>query len=186
MKKLSGVLISFLIISVFSLVADGCIIFHKVSYDVKLDTPTSGTATVTAYDLRSNAKTQTEFLQDKKNLFEYMLTSNKFVDDQLKSGKNIISRKVFLDGKKLIGQGVYKFDDIGAVEGIKFGEGFHYLNLEPDDSVMYTNGEVIKSKGYKRIMWDKSIKELKFTMFSFSFDKEKCRTLAPYYNPKKK
>jgi hypothetical protein len=51
---------------------------------------------------------------------------------------------------------------------------------------MDTNGEVITSKGYKRIMWDNSIKELKFTMFSFSFDKEKYRELAPFYNSKQK
>jgi hypothetical protein len=186
MKKLKIYCVFFITFLALPFFVDGCIIFHKVSYDIKLDTPNSGTVTVTAFDLRSNAKTNEEFADDKKNLFDFMLKSNKFIQEQKKAGKNIISRKIFLKDKKLIGEGVYKFNTITAVEGIQYEDGFHYLNLAPDDSVMDTNGEVIASKGYKRIMWDNSIKELKFTMFSFSFDKEKYRELAPFYNSKQK
>lgn len=185
MKKLNIYFVSFITLLALPILLNGCIIFHKVSYDIKLDTPISGTVTVTAFDLRSNAKTNEEFEDDKKNLFDFMLKSKKFVQEQKKVGKNIISRKIFLKNKELIGEGIYKFNTINAVEGIQYEGGFHYLNLAPDDSVMDTNGEVINSKGYKRIMWDNSIKELKFTMFSFSFDKDKYRELAPFYNPKK-
>ena len=53
----------------------GCIIFHKVSYEVKLETPEKGTATVTAYDMRSDAANKKDFQEDTTNLFSYMLKS---------------------------------------------------------------------------------------------------------------
>lgn len=166
--------------------ANGCIVFHKVSYVVHLDTPTSGTVQVTAYDMRSNATTNKEFEQDKKNLFQYMFKSEKFVKAQKAQGKDITARKLSLDEGKLIGEGTYKFNNIENVEGIKYDGGFHFLNLGLDDSVMATNGEIVRSKEYKRIMWDSTYKELKFTMFSFSFKNSKSRPLAPFYKPEAK
>ncbi len=160
---------------------NGCIVFHKVSYVVHLDTPNSGTVTVTAYDMRSNAGTNKDFNEDKSNLFQYMLKSKEFVVQQKMQGKDITSRKLYVEDGKLIGVGTYKFDDIGAVEGIKYDGGFHYLNLALTDSVMDTNGEIIKSSDYKRIMWDSTFKTLKFTMFSFSFEHNNSRSLAPYF-----
>jgi len=173
-------------ITSLTFILNGCIVFHKVSYNVKLDTPTSGSVKVTAYDMRSNATSNQEFEQDKNNLFQYMLKSQDFVNAQKSQGKNITSRKLSLKDGKLIGTGIYKFTDINKVEGIKYDGGFHYLNLNLDDSVMATNGEVVRSKGYKRIMWDSTYKELKFTMFSFSFEKNNYRPLAPYYKSDKK
>jgi hypothetical protein len=168
-----------------SLIFSGCIIFHQISYDVKLDTPTSGIAVITADDIRTDARTKADLEKDKKYLFHHMLKSKEFVDEQKASGKYIIDRGLSVTDGKLIGQGSYKFDDIGAVEGIKYDGGFHYLNLGLDDSVVSTNGEIIRSKDYKRIVWDSTFQELKFTMFSNDFNGSKYKSLAPYYNGKK-
>lgn len=175
------------ILSVFSLIffLNGCIVYHKVSYKVNLKTPNSGIVTVKAYDMRSNADSQKEFNEDKKNLFQYMLKSKKFLSDQKSQGKAVQSRKLYMQNGKLMGEGSYKFDNIKNVAGINYDEGFHYLNLNLDDSVMATNGEVVRSAGYKRIMWDSTYKVLEFTMFSYSFKNNKSIPLAPYFKPGK-
>jgi hypothetical protein len=164
-----------------SLVFSGCILFHQISYDVKLDTPTSGTSVITADDMRSDAKSKADLEKDKKYLFQHMLKSNEFIQEQKEAGKYITDRKLYIDNGKLMGQGSYKFDDIGAVEGIKYEGGFHYLNLGIDDSVISTNGEIIRSKDYKRIVWDSTFQELKFTMFSNDFKGSAYKSLAPFY-----
>lgn len=180
-------LFSLLIIVITSLFGlSGCIIFHDISYDVKLATPTSGTAVITAYDMRSDAKSKADLEKDKKYLLQHMLKSKEFIEEQKGSGKYITDRKLYVEDGKLIGQGSYKFDDIGAVEGIKYEGGFHYLNLGLDDSVISTNGEIIRSKDYKRIVWDSTFQELKFTMFSNDLNGSQYKPLAPFYDSKKK
>ncbi|MDR3628549.1 MAG: hypothetical protein P4L45_17010, partial [Ignavibacteriaceae bacterium] len=49
-----------------------------------------------------------------------------------------------------------------------------------------TNGEIIHSKEYKRIVWDSTFQELKFTMFSNELNGSQYKPLAPYYENKKK
>ena len=178
----NGQIIPFMIFASLMFFLNGCIVYHKVSYSVHLNTPHSGTATVKAFDMRSNADSKKEFDQDKKNLFQYMLKSKEFVADQKSQGKVVTARKLYLQNGKLIGEGTYKFNNIKDVAGINYDGGFHYLNLNLDDSVMATNGEIIRSKEYKRIMWDSTYKVLEFTMFSFSFEHNKSRPLAPYFH----
>jgi hypothetical protein len=177
---------SLVVIITTSVVLGGCIIFSRISYDVTLDTPTSGITVVTADDMRTDAKSKADIEKDKKYLFQHMLKSPEFINEQKESGKYITDRKLYLENGKLNGQGSYKFNDIGAVEGIKYESGFHYLNLGIDDSVISTNGEIIRSKDYKRIVWDSTFQELKFTMFSNDFTGSKYKSLAPFYDGKKK
>jgi hypothetical protein len=179
-------LYSSLLVVAASLLFSGCLIFHHITYDVKLDTPTSGIAEIIAYDMRSDAKNKSELEKDKNNLFQHMLKSNEFIKEQKESGKYVTGRKLYVEDGKLIGQGTYKFDDISAVEGIKYEGGFHYLNLGLDDSVLSTNGEIIHSKEYKRIVWDSTFQELKFTMFSNELNGSQYKPLAPYFENKKK
>ena len=162
--------------------SSGCLIFNTVSYEIKLNPDKSGTTTVLINDIRSNAKTDESFEEDKNNLFSYMLKSDEFIESMKKNRKNIIKRELFLNGDTLMGKGVYKFDNIKGIEGIEYDGGFYFLTLGVDDSVVSTNGEIIRSKDYKRILWDSKINPLKFEMFSFSFDKNPYRKMAPYYD----
>lgn len=180
-KVLSNLILSTTVIMLL-FTASGCLIFHTVSYEIKINPDKSGTTTVLINDIRSNAKTDENFEEDKNNLFSYMLKSDEFIESMRKNRKNIINRELFLNGDTLMGKGVYKFDNIKGIEGIEYNEGFYFLTLGVDDSVISTNGEVIRSKDYKRILWDSKINPLKFEMFSFSFDKDPYRKLAPYYD----
>ncbi len=172
---------AFILLFIFN----GCLTFHKVSYEVKLTQPNSGSVLIDMYDIRSTAANNKEFDDDKKNLFQYMLKSKQFIEDQKSQGKDIIARKLFLENGKLNGQVEYKFTEIENVEGMKYDGGFHYINLKMDDSVIATNGEIIRSKDYKRIVWDSTFTELKFTMLANPFNgKEHFRSLAPYFNQK--
>ncbi|MHB8579065.1 MAG: hypothetical protein ACYDA4_04285 [Ignavibacteriaceae bacterium] len=172
---------AFVISTFFLLTLNGCLVFHKISYEVHLETPEKGFAIITAYDMRSESETDADFQKDKDNLFQFMLKSKEFVDQQKKQGKDIYSRKLFVKDGILIGQAEYKFDSINTVENIKYEDGFHYLNLALDDSVLSTNGIIVMSKDFKRILWDKRIKILKFEMFSESFKGNPQRPLAPFY-----
>lgn len=180
MKKILPVL--FLAFFVLSL--NGCLVPEKISYTIKLDTPTSGLVTMQFYNIKSNAATDEEFSEDRENLFDYISGSDKLVTQMKGEGKDIVSRNLSVENGLLNGKAEYKFSDIQKVEGIRFEDGFYYLTLALDDSVISTNGQIIKSRNYKRILWDKSIKTLKFEMYSAGFNDKEFRALAPYYKTK--
>lgn len=161
----------------------GCIDFYKVSYVIKLDTPDKGTAYVHLYDLRSDAVKEKDLETDKQNIFQYALKSNDFLQAMKQEGKNIQSRDLYVSGDTLDANVVYKFDSITSVENMQHDAGFYYLTLEPTDSVISTNGEIISSKDRKRILWDKSMSTLKFEILSNTFSGNSYKMLGPYYKP---
>ena len=152
----------------FSLIIlmQGCLVFHTVSYEVNLDDEKSGTVTMQVTDIRSDAINTSELDQDKKQLFQDMLRGDDYVNQMRDEGKNILDRQLYVSEGKLNGSLKYSFDDISKVEGIMYQEPFYFLTLSLEDSIISTNGEVIVSEGHKRIMWDNSLKTLKFKMFS--------------------
>ena len=176
-KNLSIIIISFVLV----LLAHGCLLMHTVSYEIKPDGSGNGTAVLTIEDFRSDALDATELNEDKKNLFEFMYKSDDFIEQMKEEGKIITSRELFVVNEKLNGIINFGFDDIEIVEGIIYEEPFYFLTLSPEDSIISTNGEVIVSDEYKRIMWDNTVKVLKFKMFSDDVDNGKLVGLAQYY-----
>lgn len=176
-KNLSIIIISFVLI----FLAEGCLLMHSVSYEIKPGEMGSGTAVLTIEDIRSDALNAYELKEDKQNLFEFMYKSNDFIEQMKDEGKKINSRKLFVENGKLSGIIKFSFDDIEIVEGIIYEEPFYFLTLSPQDSIISTNGEVIISDEYKRIMWDNTVKVLKFKMFSDEVDKGNLVGLAQYY-----
>jgi len=161
----------------------GCIDFYKVSYEINLQTADKGTATVHLYDLRSDAVKEMDFETDKQNIFDFALKSDDFLQSMKQEGKKIQSRELYLSGDTLNANVVYTFDSITSVENMQYNSGFFYLTLEPADSVISTNGEIITSKDRKRILWDKSMQTLKFEILSNAFSGDSYRMLGPYYKP---
>ena len=162
----------------------GCLVSQKISYTVKLEGPNNGTVTMMFYNIKSNADNDKEFEEDKDNLFSYILNGKKLITQLKNQGKDVLSRELYLENSELNGKTEYRFNDINKVEGIRFEDGLYYLTLALDDSVISTNGQVIKSKEYKRILWDKSFKILKFEMYSSGFNDSTFRALAQFYKPK--
>jgi len=163
-----------------SVLMNGCLVGHRIAYEVKPEKDGKGTATVTYYDIRSDASNEQEFQEDRKSLFEYMLKSDQFAADLKKEGKNILSRDIFIEDNQLVGKAEYSFNDLGNVEGLAHEDGFYFLTLALDDSVLATNGEVIKSANYKRIIWDESITPLKFEILTEPADEARLRDLKPF------
>jgi len=159
----------------------GCIDFYKVSYEIKLETPDKGTAHVHIYDLRSDAVKDKDFETDKQNIFQFALKSDDFLKSMRQEGKNIQSRDLYVVGDTLDAQVVYNFDSITNVENMQHDAGFFYLTLEPGDSVIYTNGQIIASKNRKRILWDKSSTELKFEILSNTFENKSYKMVGSFY-----
>jgi len=171
---------SLVIVIIFSFFFQGCIVFEKVSYDIKLKTQNTGTATITFYNLKSDAIGKKEFEEDKEALFNYLLKSEEFVEQMKLENKNISSRKLFLSADKLNGEVVYGFDNINHVENILYQDGFYFLTVNPTDSIISTNGVVMTSGEFKRIVWDSSFRNLKFEMLS-DIKQINLRELAPFY-----
>jgi hypothetical protein len=96
-------------------------------------------------------------------------------------GKEILSRDLFVVGDTLNANVVYKFNSITDVENMQHDAGFYYLTLEPGDSVITTNGQIIASKDRKRILWDKSDTTLVFEILSNSFSDTTYKMLGQYY-----
>lgn len=163
---------------------NGCLVPEKISYTVKLETANSGIVTMQFYNVKSNAEYDDEFQEDKKNLFDYISKSDKLVTQLKGEGKDILSRELYVEDGILNGKAEYRFYNIKNVDGIIFEDGFYYLTLALDDSVLTTNGQIIVSKDYKRILWDKNIRTLKFEMYSTGFDDEDFKALSPFYNSK--
>ncbi len=170
-----------IIIAGSAFLVHGCLLFHSVSYEIEPKDNTGGTATVTIEDIRTDAFNSSELKEDKKNLFEFMYKSDDFVKQMKDEGKQITSRKLMVENGRLNGKLTFNFNDIEMVEGIIYEDPFYYITLSSEDSVLSTNGEIIVSIDHKRIMWDKSIKILKFKMFSDEVEKRKLIGMAQYY-----
>lgn len=158
----------------------GCLVIDKISYDINLATEFGGTVTVKFNNIQSDAIGEKEFEEDKKNLFEYILKSEDFVSSMEFEGKFIKDRKLSLDENKLNGKIIYDFEDIRKVEGIQFDGEFYYLTMQVEDSIIATNGELIISDEYKRIMWEKGTRQLSFEVYSDNGEK-KLKSLSVFY-----
>ncbi len=170
------------LILVFSVtVLSGCLVSERISYTVDLETPTTGKVTVNFLNIKSNAIGKREFEQDKKNLFDFALNGKNLVKQLKSEGKFVTHRSLSVKDNELNGKVVYNFKDIKKVEGIRFEDGFYYLTMALDDSLISTNGKLIVSKHYKRILWDKNYKQLKFEMYSSGFDNKTYKGLASYF-----
>lgn len=163
----------------------GCLVFHTVSYEVNLNNAMAGTVTVNVSDIRSDAMNTSELEEDKKQLFQELLKSDEFVKQMGDEGKYIFDRKLFISEGKLNGTIKYSFDDVSKVEGIVYQEPFYFITIPLEDSIISTNGEVIISEGHKRIMWDNSIKILKFEMFSADVESGSLVELTKYLEEEK-
>jgi hypothetical protein len=157
----------------------GCLIYTNVSYEIEPKGKYNGIAKINFYDIKSDAVGNKEFEEDKNALFNFMWKSDEFLSQMKLEGKDITSRKLYLDGKKLNAEVIFNFDDIKSVEGILYQEGFYYLTLDLADSVLSTNGTLIYSDNYKRILWADTLKNLKFDMKT-NVQIKKLRELAPF------
>ena len=158
----------------------GCLVFHSVSYEIIMADKKSGTVTIQVSDIRSDAMNTSELEEDKKQLFQELLKGDDFVKQMSDEGKNILNRQLYLSNDKLNGTVKYSFEDVAKVEGIVYQEPFYFITIPLEDSIVSTNGEVIISEGHKRIMWDNSIKTMKFEMFSADVSKGSLVELTKY------
>lgn len=177
MKKLLALL-------VFIPLINGCLTFNTLSYKVVLNDEKSGIAYVVINDIRSDAVDENEFSDDTTKLFDDYLYGEDVLLSLKEEGKEVTSRSLKVDEGKLNAFITFTFADLNSVENLAVDGDFYYLTLPLADSVVSTNGQIIVSKDYKRIMWDKNVDTLKFEMFSIAFEDGNFRELAKYYKQK--
>ena len=159
----------------------GCIVFHSVSYEVNINEDGTGVAKLSIEDINSDASTKEALDEDVKNILEYALTSKEFIDGLEAEGKRTVSRNIYVEGEKFNATISYSFVDISRVEGMQFEDPYYYLTIPVEDSIISTNGQITKTAEYQRIVWDKSIKTLKFKMYSDDTNREGLTSLAKFY-----
>ena len=164
-----------------SFLFQGCLTFHRISYQLNLEGDLKGKGIINIYDIRSGAESDSVFAEDKNTLFDYIQKSDQFIKDMHNEGKNITSRRLYVKDGVLNGVVNLSFDDIRKIEGIGFEDGLYYLTVQSDDSIYSTNGKVIYSKDYKRIIWDKSVKTIMFEMMASDYSDSTFKELAPFY-----
>ena len=169
----------FLIFMLILIFTPGCLVFEKISYEININEDKSGSAKIYVTDITSDATDNEAFAQDTSALFTLMLKSDEFIEQMKNEGRIITSRKLLLNGNNLDAEVGYNFNNIAGVENIVYEDGFYYLTMDLADSVISTNGQLIKSKNYKRILWDDNQKVLKFVIYSGETDA--YRKLAPLY-----
>ena len=174
---------SFFILGFAALSFSGCLVYQKVSYEIAVDGKKSGEAKVTFYDLKSDALGNKEFNEDKETLFNKLFKSDEFILAQKEEGKDITDRRLYIEDKKLNGEVIFKFSDIGVVEGrLQFQDGYYFLTIDEGDSIISTNGTVVPINKFKRIIWERNEKMLKFEMLT-DVNLDDLRELAPFYKP---
>lgn len=177
MKKLF--LSAFLLLPLFM---SGCLVGNRIVYNIVPHQGGKGTATVYYMNIRSDASDDQQFKEDQKLLFDYMLKSNEFLKERREKGQNITSRQLYPDGDRLNGKATYNFEKLTDVEkSLSYEDGFYFLTLALDDSVITTNGEIIKSSNYKRILWDDKADTLKFEISIEPAEGTQLKELAPLY-----
>ncbi len=177
--SLLGVNLLIFIIILILVSAPGCLVFEKIFYEIKINDDKSGSVKIYITNIVSDATDREAFKQDTSALFTFMLKSNEFVEDMKNEGRFITKRNLILNGDILDAEAEYNFNNIVGIENIMYEDGFYYLTMDLADSVISTNGEIIKSKNYKRILWDENQKVLRFAIYSGEVDA--YRKLAPYY-----
>lgn len=170
---------SFLLFLLLLLSNTGCLVFQKISYEIIINNDKSGIANIYITDITSDAIDEEAFQQDTAAIFTFMQNSDEFIEDMKSEGKIITHRKLLITDDKLDAEVNYNFKNIAGIENISYEDGFYFLTMDPADSIVSTNGEIIKSKTYKRILWDDQQKVLRFEMFSAETDA--YRKLSPYY-----
>ncbi len=170
---------SFLLLFFLLLSNTGCLVFQKISYEIVINDDKSGTANIYITDITSDATDIDAFKQDTSALFTFMQKSDEFVEDMKSEGRFITHRNLILNNDMLDAEVKYDFKNIAGIENIAYEDGFYFLTMDLADSIILTNGEIIKSKTYKRILWDDQQKLLKFSMFAAETDA--YRKLSPYY-----
>lgn len=164
------------------LLLSGCLVGNRIVYHIAPQKGGSGTATVYYMNIRSDATDDQQLKEDQKLLFDYMLKSKEFLKERRDKGQNIVSRELYLDNNRLNGKATYKFEKLSDVEKtLSYEDGFYFLTLALDDSVITTNGEIIKSSNYKRILWDERVDTLKFEISIEPAEGTQLKDLAPYY-----
>jgi len=148
------------------ILSSGCLVTHSVNYKIELNEDKSGIATVTFSDIRSDALTDEDFEEDCNTLFNYIESSEQFIEDMKNEGKFIISRNITVTENKLKGMISYEFYNIENVENLISQDGLIFLTIAPEDSVISTNGGVIVSDEFKRIIWEDSMDVLEFSIYS--------------------
>jgi len=175
----------FLSLFLLTFALQGCLVFNTVSYEVKLEGENSGTVNMHVNDIRSDAINVSELEEDKNQLFNFIWKSDDFVQQLKEEGKFVTNRQLFESNGKLNGSLSYEFNDITTVEGIQYQEPYYFLTVAVEDSIISTNGEVIISEGIKRIMWDNTMKTLKFEMFSAEVESGSLVELSQYLDEQK-
>jgi hypothetical protein len=172
----------FLLFVLFSLTFNGCLLFKTVSYEISITDELKGKSLVIIEDISTDAENDEELNNDRDFVFNYAAQSNEFIKDLESEGKKIVSRKLFLEGNKLNAMVTYEFDNITEAESIYYDPPYYFLNLSPEDSIISTNGQIFEYEDYKRILWDNSIRILKFKIFSEQTNRSGVKSLAPYFN----
>lgn len=174
---------SFFILCFAALSFSGCLVYQKVAYEISVDGKKSGEAKVTFYDLKSDALGNKEFNEDKETLFNKLFKSDEFILAQKEEGKDITNRRLYIENKKLNGEVTFKFSDVGVVEGrLQFQDGYYFLTIDEGDSIISTNGTVVPINKFKRIIWERNEKVLRFEMLT-DVNLDDLRELAPFYKP---
>lgn len=173
--------IFFIVLILIAFFLNGCIVFKSVSYEITLTEQTKGSSVVTIEDICTDAKSEEELIADKELVFDFITVSADFIEELGNQGKKVISRNLFVKENKLNGIINYQFDNITEAESIEFEDPYYYLTLSPQDSIISTNGQIFKYEEYQRIVWDKSIKTLKFKIFSEDTEQPNIKSLVDYY-----
>jgi len=178
-------IIKVLSLFLLALLFQGCLVFKTVSYKIHLNDANSGTVNMDFKDIRSDAADVSQLEQDKKQLFQDIAKSDEFISQMKAEGRNILSRNLYVADDKLNGSVEYSFKDISSVENLAYQEPFYYVTFGLEDSIISTNGEIILSDDYKRIVWDNSITTLEFEWFSTNTDNPNLVELVKYYDQEK-
>ncbi len=158
----------FMVIVAAALTTQGCLLVEKMKYEITIsdNSDTSGSATLYAEGIYSDATGKKELDQDTTILWDIYFQRDEFLGYMAETGRRVLGTSLDVEKKKLVGRVDFAFNSIRNVEAIQFdGEYYYYTNMNKD-SIGATNGTLIKKPEYNRIIWPKDVKKLEFELIS--------------------
>lgn len=148
----------------------GCLTFKTVEYTITVNKDLSASGVVIFRGIGSDVADPEQRKLDLEGLVEYGLKSTDFINDRRAEGRDIKSRKLYVDNGLLVAEIGFSVKKVSDIEGIYMNEEYIYVDVDPDSQLNSANGEINTYGGGSQVLWKKGPGKLSFAVSVYTDD----------------
>lgn len=142
----------------------GCLTFKTVEYTITVNKDLSATGVVIFRGIGSDVADPEQRKLDMEGLVEYGLKSTEFINDRKSEGREVRSRKLYVENGLLTAEIGFSVKKVSDIEGIYVNEEYIYVDVDPDSQLNHANGEINTYGGGSQVLWKKGPGKLTFAV----------------------